>query len=59
MHFEVLTLVPIDLDGIDTTLLTYKEKKWLNDYHQTVYQTLSPYLTNEEKTWLKQYTRAI
>ena len=59
LHFEVLTLVPIDLDGIDTTLLTYKEKKWLNDYHQTVYQTLSPYLTNEEKTWLKQYTRAI
>lgn len=59
MHFEPLTVAPIDLDAINVNMLTYKEKKWLNDYHQFVYQTLSPYLTQEENEWLKQYTRAI
>lgn len=59
MHFDVLTYVPIDLDAIDENLLTYKEKKWLNDYHQAVYENISPYLTDEEKAWLKEYTKAI
>lgn len=59
LHFDTLTLAPIDLDAIDATLLTYKEKKWLNDYHKQVYDQVSPYLTEEEKTWLKEYTRAI
>ena len=59
MHFDTLTYVPIDLDAIDESLLTYKEKKWLNDYHQAVYEKISPYLTDEEKTWLKDYTKAI
>lgn len=59
MHFEVLTLAPIDLDAVDFNLLTYKEKKWLNDYHQNVYEQVSPYLTDEEKVWLKEYTRII
>ncbi len=59
LHFDVLTLAPIDLDGIDTTLLTYKEKKWLNDYHKLVYDKISPFMNEEEKEWLKEYTRAI
>lgn len=59
LHFEPLTFAPIDLDAIDIELLTYKEKAWLNDYHKSVYDHISPYLTNEEKLWLEQYTRAI
>lgn len=59
MHFIPLTFAPIDLDAIDENLLTYKEKKWLNDYHQEVYEKVSPFLTNEEKEWLKDYTRSI
>lgn len=59
LHFDVLTLAPIDLDAINETLLTYQDKQWLNDYHQLVYQTISPYLNHEEKEWLKDYTRAI
>ena len=31
----------------------------LNDYHKLVYRTLSPYMTEEENTWLAQYTREI
>ncbi len=59
MSFRCLTLVPIDLDGIDPTLLSYDEKIALNDYHQKVYDTISPFLNNEEKEWLKKYTRNI
>ncbi len=59
MHFETLTYVPIDLDGIDSNLLSNQEKQWLNDYHKDVYDKISPYLTNDEKEWLKQYTKEI
>lgn len=59
LHFDALTFAPIDLDAIDVDLLTYKEKKWLNDYHQEVYDKISPFLTSEEKEWLKEYTRTI
>lgn len=60
MHFEPLTLVPIDLDAIDPSMLSEKEKVYLNDYHKKVYDTISPYLKDEkEKAWLKEYTREI
>lgn len=59
MYFEPLTLAPIDLDAIDANLLTEKEKVWLNDYHQTVYQKLSPHLTSKEQIWLARQTTPI
>lgn len=59
MYFEHITFAPIDLDGIDPSLMTVKEKNLLNDYHKQVYEKLSPYLTSEEAEWLKNYTRPI
>ena len=59
MHFEVLTYVPFDLDAIDASLLRADEKDVLNAYHKLVFDTVSPYLTDEERKWLKHYTRAI
>lgn len=59
MCFENITYAPIDLDAIDPDEMTGREKKMLNDYHAMVYKTLSPYMTEEEKEWLKKYTRAI
>lgn len=59
MSFHCLTLAPIDLDGINVEMLAYDEKEALNRYHQEVYEKLSPYLDEEEKEWLKTYTRAI
>lgn len=59
LHFEPLTFVPIDLDAVEVSLLSPKEKNWLNQYHQEVYEKISPYLTDEEKDWLKEYTRSI
>ena len=57
--FEVISLCPIDLNGIDSDLLSKEEKKWLNDYHKNVFDTLSPYLSNEEKEFLRNETREI
>ena len=54
LKFETLTLCPICKKGIVKDLLDKEEKAWLNAYHQTVYEKLSPYLNEEEKEWLKE-----
>lgn len=59
LGFQTITFAPIDLDAIEVTLLNNDEKKWLNQYHNDVFNTISPYLNNEEKEWLKLYTREI
>ena len=56
LHFEPLTLVPIDLDGVDLSLFNEKEKQLLTDYQQFVYDTLSPHLNEEESAWLHTLT---
>lgn len=59
MRFEPMTLCPISLKGINPQMLTEQEKEWLNNYHKTVFEKLSPYLDDEEKEWLKENTREI
>ena len=59
MNFEVITFAPIDLDAIDESLLLKDERIYLNNYHKQVYDKISPYLNEEEKQWLKIYTREI
>ncbi len=59
MHFDTLTYAPIDLDAIDAAYLTKEQKDYLNEYHQSVYEKISPFLNEEEKEWLKDATRAI
>ena len=54
LQFEPLTLCPIDKSAIDFSLMTEEEIDWLDDYHQMVYDRLSPYLDEEERTWLKE-----
>ena len=58
-RFETISYCPIDLNGVDVTLLNNDEKEWLNNYHKKVYEKLSPYLNNEEKELLKIETREI
>lgn len=59
MHFDTVTLAPIDLDAIDPEEMTKSEKIILNRYHQRVYEMIAPLLTKEESAWLKIYTREI
>ena len=44
---------------IDKTILTNKEKDWLNNYHERVYASISPYLEESEKKWLFEKCQAI
>lgn len=59
MRLEHITFVPMDLDAVKVDMLSDEYKKLLNDYHKEVYEKVSPYLDDEEKEWLKKYTRAI
>ncbi len=59
LHFEPITVVPIDLDLIKTEMLSAKDKQWLNDYHKLVFDKISPYMDEEEKQWLAHVTREI
>lgn len=59
MAFDTLSYCYIDRNCIDKSLLTLDEVNWINDYHKKTYELLSPYLTDEEKEWLKEKTREI
>lgn len=59
MEFETITYAPIDLDAINAEEMTLREKHILNQYHKKVYEIISPYLTNDEREWLKYNTRKI
>lgn len=59
MKFESISYCPIDLKGIDVSMLTGKEKQWLNSYHSKVYELISPHVNKEEREWLKRETREI
>jgi Xaa-Pro aminopeptidase len=57
--FETLTWFPIDLNLVETDMLTVQEKSWLNKYHHKVYEHIAPHLSENEKAWLKEKTREI
>ena len=59
MKFETLSFCPIDHRAIDKTLLSSDELQWLNAYHAKTYETLSPFMNDGEKAWLKEETKAL
>lgn len=59
LQFDNITVAPIDLDAVDVSLLNEDEKRTLNAYHKKVYETLAPFLTEDEAKWLKNETREI
>ena len=59
LQFESLTLCPIDKKPIVREMLLQEEIDWLNDYHQRVFDALSPHLNDEEVEWLRKACEAI
>lgn len=57
LQIEPLTLCPIDTTPIDVDMLLPEEIDWLNAYHHSVYEKLSPFLDEEEKIWLENATK--
>ena len=52
LKFETLTLCPIDQELIDMEIMTPAEIDWINNYHQKVYDKISPLLNEDERDWL-------
>ena len=59
LHFETLTLAPIDLAPVRPEEMTAAERAWLNAYHARVYAELAPRLSEEERAFLAECTRAL
>jgi Xaa-Pro aminopeptidase len=53
LSFETLTLAPIHKSLIDTTILNEQEKAYINEYHKTVYDKISPNLSGKTLLWLE------
>ena len=58
-RFEPLTLCSIDKKAIATDMLSDEELAWINNYHQLVYNRLSPLVSKDEEIWLKEATNPI
>ncbi|WP_421919010.1 aminopeptidase P family protein [Marinifilum sp.] len=59
LKFETITLCHFETKAIIVELLSSEERSWLNNYHQKVYDTLSPDLDEKHKAWLREKTQAI
>ncbi|MCK9158984.1 MAG: aminopeptidase P family protein [Bacteroidaceae bacterium] len=59
LQFEPLTLCPIDTIPIKMEMMSEEEILWINDYHHTVFEKLSPLLQKDEVEWLKEATQTI
>ena len=59
MFFETISWAPIDRDLIEKSILLDSETNWINEYHQDVYNIVSPYLKSQEKEWLAKVTKPL
>lgn len=58
LRLERVTMSPIQKNMVDVELLGREERQWLDEYHQEVWDKLSPLLKNDEQAleWLKRET---
>lgn len=59
LYFESLTFCPFERDAIVKDMLTEEELAWLTHYHKTVYEKISPRVSEEVNAWLKNATKEI
>ena len=60
LGFETITMAPIDLDLVESSMLTREERDWLNAYHAQVRAAVAPAMADDiDRAWLTQATRAI
>ena len=52
-------MAPIDKDLINKSLMNSEEKKWLNTYHQKVFQKLKNLMSKNELAELREACSAI
>ena len=53
LSFKTLTLAPLDNKLINYKMLNKEEISWMNNYHSSVYKTISPHLKKSNRNWLR------
>ena len=53
-RFTPLTLVPFDMEAVDRSMLTNKEREILAEYNRLIWEKVSPFLEKDEKDWLQE-----
>ncbi len=56
---EPITFCPLEIDAINTEMLTASEIKKINRYNSLVFEEISPYLDDDQKAWLMDQTREL
>ena len=56
MYFSAYDGGALFMEDDNDEMMTDEELTWFNEYHQTVYDRLNPYLNTEEQAWLKEAT---
>ena len=59
LKFDMLTVVPIDLELVDVNYLDAVDIERFNKYQERVYKTLESYFDGEEKDMLREATRPV
>jgi Xaa-Pro aminopeptidase len=59
MHFETLTLAPIDRNLIETKLLTREELQWIDAYHARVLKEVGSFMDGTSLEWMNQACAAL
>ncbi len=59
LEFETLTICHFDTSAVLKDLLGPEDVKWLNNYNERVYRTLSPLLPDDVAAWLRAKTMPI
>lgn len=53
LHFETITMYPMEIKLIDASLLSASEIQWINDYQQEVWEKLGSLLQGELSEWFE------
>ena len=59
LKFETLTLTYLDTSPLVISMMDRQEIEWLNGFNQTVFDKISPYLSEKETLWLRKKTSPI
>jgi Xaa-Pro aminopeptidase len=59
LKFETLTMTYLDVSPLVVELLDAQEIEWINNFNDRVFETVSPFLFPEEKSWLRSKTLGI
>jgi Xaa-Pro aminopeptidase len=59
LRFDTVSMCYIDKKLIDKSLMDKREIEWINSYHDEVFDRISPYLSVEEKSWLRNKTEPL